>query len=89
VVSVVDALTDVGARQVQLAHEHVARIARLSIASVEIARVVVALATVAPTRIIIEHRTLLERPHVAACSQFWRVVSDNRHDLHHLGVVSL
>ena len=87
-VSVVDPLTLVCARQVQLAHEHVARIARFSIASVAIARVVVAIAGVVRARII-EHRTLLERPHVAACSQFWRVISDNRQRLHHLGVVSL
>src|SRR5712691_4576938 len=64
-VPVVNALTLVCARQVQLAHEHVARIAWLSIACVEIAWVVVvALAAVAPARIIIEHRSLLERPHV-------------------------
>jgi malonyl CoA-acyl carrier protein transacylase len=87
-VPVVDALTDVGARQVQLAHEHVARIARLSIASVKIASVVVTLAAVAPARII-EHRNLLERPRVAACSRFWRLISDNRQRLHHLGVVLL
>src|SRR5207247_6901489 len=59
-ISVVDALTLVGARQVQLAHEHVARVGRFSIASVEIASVVVTLAAVAPTSII-EHRNLLER----------------------------
>src|SRR5438093_62228 len=32
---------------------------------------------------------LLERPHLAACSQFWRLISDNRQRLHHLGVVLL
>ncbi|HYT68013.1 MAG TPA: hypothetical protein VEL51_16415, partial [Vicinamibacterales bacterium] len=73
----------------ELAHKRVARIARLTVARVEVALTpVVAIASVVGARII-EHKTLLERPHIAACSQFWRLLSDNRHDLHHLGVVSL
>jgi hypothetical protein len=26
---------------------------------------------------------------IAACNHFWRLISDNRYDLHHLGMVSL
>lgn len=77
------------ARQVQPFSKHIAWIDPLTVARVEVALTpVVAIARVVGTRII-EHRTLLERPHVAACSQFWRLLSDNRQRLHHLGVVSL
>jgi len=85
-VPVVDARTLVGARQIDLAHEEVARVARLSVSPIESARLVVSISTVVPARII-KHGDALQRPLAAACDHFGRLISDNRHDVHHLAVV--
>jgi hypothetical protein len=57
-IPIVDALAFVGAGEIEVARKHVARINRLAVARLDVARIVMPITCVAPAGIVIEHTSL-------------------------------